>query len=79
MGRSVATTPGRHAAVVAVGGTGATLDALTATDGGVEVTLTQVVAAENLPGIVSKIKPGDLAIVRIESWGGWTAAPPPTR
>lgn len=28
-----------------------------------------MVAAENLPGIVSKIKPADLAIVRIESWG----------
>lgn len=57
------------ARVAAVGGPGATLDALTAVGGGVEVTLTQVVAAANLPSIVSKIKAGDLAIVRTESWG----------
>ena len=57
------------ARVAAVGGTGAKLDALAATEGGVEVTLTQVVPAENLPSIVGRIKPGDLVIVRTEIWG----------
>lgn len=52
-----------------VGGPKARLDAVTIANGGVEVALTQTIAAENLPGIVSKLKPGDLEIARTETWG----------
>lgn len=52
-----------------VGGTAARLDDVTLTNGGVEVALTQTIAAANLPAIVSKLKRGDLQIARTESWG----------
>lgn len=58
-----------RARVDAVGGPGATLDAVTPTKGGAEVALTQKVAAEHLPSIVSRIVSGDLSISRTESWG----------
>ncbi|MEO6882236.1 MAG: DUF2505 domain-containing protein [Mycobacteriaceae bacterium] len=58
-----------RARVDAVGGPGATLDDVRPLDGGVEVALTQKVAAEHLPSIVSKIVSGDLSIARTEAWG----------
>lgn len=58
-----------HARVAAVGGAGATLDAVEATDGGISVRLTQRIAAEHLPSIVRKVKSGDLTVARTETWG----------
>lgn len=58
-----------EARLEAVGGTGATLDSFAAAGGGAEVALTQVIAAQNLPRIVQKLKSGDLSITRTETWG----------
>ena len=58
-----------EARIEAVGGTGATLDSFARAAGGAEVALTQVIAAGNLPSIVSRIKAGDLSITRTETWG----------
>lgn len=58
-----------RARVDKIGGPGATLDDVTSADGGVEVALTQKVAAEHLPAIVSKLISGDLSISRTETWG----------
>lgn len=60
-----------RARVDAVGGPGATLDDVRPADGGVEVTLTQKVAAEHLPSIVGKLVSGDLSITRTEAWGSF--------
>lgn len=58
-----------RARVAAVGGRGATLDALDVVDGTITVRLTQKIAAEHLPSIVQKISSGDLAVQRTEFWG----------
>jgi len=58
-----------RARVSAVEGPGATLDSVAVANGGIEVTLTQIVEAKNLPAIVGKITSGDLTISRTESWG----------
>ncbi len=57
------------ARVQAVGGDAAALDSVTVAGGGIEVALTQVIAAKHLPSIIGKIKSGDLEISRTESWG----------
>lgn len=47
----------------------ATLDAMTVDgDGGIEVTTTQVLRADRLPGLVSQFHHGDLRIRRQERW-----------
>lgn len=63
-----------RARVDKIGGPGATLDDVRPADGGVEVALTQKVAAEHLPAIVSRIVSGDLSISRTESWGPLTGS-----
>ncbi len=51
-----------------VGGPGATLDQATTGPGTISVAMSQTIPAEHLPGIVTKIRPGDLVIRRIETW-----------
>ncbi|HEX7428931.1 MAG TPA: DUF2505 domain-containing protein [Mycobacterium sp.] len=47
----------------------ATLDSMTVTDdGGIDVVTTQVLRRDRLPGIVTQFHPGDLSIVREETW-----------
>lgn len=47
----------------------ATLDEMTvAKDGGIDVVTTQVLRVDRLPGIVTQFHPGDLSIVREETW-----------
>jgi Protein of unknown function (DUF2505) len=46
----------------------ATLDSMTAADGGIDVVTTQVLRRDRLPGVVTQFHPGDLAIVREETW-----------
>lgn len=53
-----------------VGGDGATLDEVTVGDGTIAVRMTQAIPAEHLPGVVTKIRPGDLIIKRSETWAG---------
>ena len=49
----------------------ATLNSIRLTpDGGVEVTTTQVLRADRLPGVVTQFHHGDLVIRRAESWTG---------
>lgn len=57
-----------EARVEQVGGPGAELRSMASGDGGVDVALTQHVAAENLPTVVRKISSGDLTIAREEHW-----------
>ncbi|NLE78921.1 MAG: DUF2505 domain-containing protein [Rhodococcus sp.] len=56
--------------IAEVGGDGATLDEVTVGDGTVAVRMTQAIPAEHLPGVVTKIRPGDLFIKRSETWAG---------
>lgn len=51
-----------------VGGDNATLDQVTVGEGTVSVVMSQAIPAEHLPSIVTKIRPGDLIIKRIETW-----------
>ena len=47
----------------------ATLDSMTVTDdGGIDVVTTQVLRRDRLPGVVTQFHPGDLSIVREETW-----------
>ena len=47
----------------------ATLNSLTAApEGGVDVTTTQTLRADRLPGMVTQFHRGDLSFVRIETW-----------
>ena len=46
----------------------ATLDSMTAADGGIDVVTTQVLRRDRLPGVVTQFHLGDLAIVREETW-----------
>jgi hypothetical protein len=47
----------------------ATLDSMTVgDDGGIDVVTTQVLRADRLPAMVTQFHPGDLAIVREETW-----------
>ena len=47
----------------------ATLDSMKVTDGGgIDVVTTQVLRRDRLPGIVTQFHPGDLSIVREETW-----------
>lgn len=56
--------------IAEVGGDGATLDEITVGDGTIAVIMTQAVPADTLPGVVTKIRPGDLIIKRSETWAG---------
>ena len=55
--------------IEAVGGAGGRIDEFTVTDAAVDVKMVQTVAAENLPGLITKIHPGDLEIDRTQTWG----------
>lgn len=55
--------------IAEVGGDDARLDKLEIGDGTVSVEMEQAIPAEHLPSIVTKIRPGDLQIVRTEAWG----------
>ncbi|MFD1815100.1 DUF2505 domain-containing protein [Rhodococcus gannanensis] len=55
--------------IAEVGGDNARLDTLEIGDGTVSVEMEQAIPAEHLPSMVTKIRPGDLQIVRTESWG----------
>ena len=55
--------------VARVGGPGAQLRGVDVHDGAVDVALTQQIAREHLPSVVSKIASGDLVIDREEHWG----------
>jgi hypothetical protein len=46
----------------------ATLDSMSAGAGGVRVKTTHVLRRDRLPGVVTQFHPGDLAIVREETW-----------
>ena len=47
----------------------ATLDSMTVSDdGGIDVVTTQALRRDRLPGIVTQFHPGDLSIVREETW-----------
>ncbi len=63
-----------QARITSVGGPGAGIDSLDGTDGGIEVRLTQPIAAEHLPSIITKIKSGDLVVERAETWGALDGA-----
>ncbi|BCI51442.1 hypothetical protein NIIDNTM18_07200 [Mycolicibacterium litorale] len=53
------------------GADAATLDAMTVgEDGGIDVTTTQILRADRLPGVVSQFHRGDLSIQREETWTG---------
>lgn len=56
--------------IAEVGGDEATLDEITVGDGTIAVRMTQAIPAEHLPGVVTKIRPGDLIIKRSETWAG---------
>ncbi|MFD4368638.1 DUF2505 domain-containing protein [Rhodococcus sp. NPDC058521] len=56
--------------VAEVGGDGATIDEITVGDGTIAVRMRQAIAAEHLPSIVTKVRPGDLVIKRSETWAG---------
>ncbi|WP_070379317.1 DUF2505 domain-containing protein [Rhodococcus sp. WMMA185] len=51
-----------------VGGPGAALEQVTTGPGTISVSMSQTIPAEHLPGIVTKIRPGDLLIKRTETW-----------
>ena len=53
--------------IVAVGGPGATIEELTVRDETVAVTMSQIIAAEHLPSMVSKVVNGDIVIKRSET------------
>lgn len=53
--------------VAAVGGPGAAIEELTVRDETVAVTMSQIIAAEHLPSMVSKVVPGDIVIKRSET------------
>ncbi|WP_460867831.1 DUF2505 domain-containing protein [Rhodococcus aerolatus] len=57
-----------QARVDQVGGPGAELRSVEASDTGVDVALTQRIAAQHLPKVVQKISSGDLTISREEHW-----------
>ncbi|WP_137873657.1 DUF2505 domain-containing protein [Rhodococcus sp. Q] len=54
--------------IAEVGGDNARLDRIEVGDGTVSVEMTQSIPAEHLPAVVTKIRPGDLEIVRTEAW-----------
>lgn len=54
--------------IAEVGGDGARLDRLDIGEGTVAVEMTQLIPAEHLPSLVTKIRPGDLVITRTEDW-----------
>ena len=58
---------GGAAAIGAVGGPGATIEELTVRDETVAVTMSQIIAAEHLPSMVSKVVNGDIVIKRSET------------
>jgi len=58
-----------QARIAAVGGPGAALESVKATNDGVQVQLTQAISEEHLPSIVKRVKSGDLIVERTESWG----------
>ncbi len=52
--------------IVAVGGPGAAIEELTVRDETVAVTMSQIIAAEHLPSMVSKVVNGDIVIKRTQ-------------
>ena len=55
--------------IAEIGGPGAALAGTESANGTTRINLTQAIPAENLPSIVTSVRPGDLVITRTESWG----------
>jgi Protein of unknown function (DUF2505) len=58
-----------RARIAAVGGRRATVDSADVADGGIVIRVTQTISADYLPSVVRKIRSGDLAVQRTETWG----------
>ena len=61
-----------HNRLAKVGGPGAAVESVDTGDGTIDLTLQQAIPAEQLPNVVTSIRPGDLVIRRQESWGPLT-------
>ena len=57
-----------RARLAEVGGPGAAIDTVSTGTGTIDLRMTQAIAAEHLPSVVTNIRPGDLVIHRHESW-----------
>lgn len=58
-----------HTRLAEVGGPGAAVENVETGDGTLDLTAHQAIPADQLPSVVTSIRPGDLVIRREESWG----------